>query len=1182
MHHWKHKILLLGALGLSACGMFQTPNKSTPSTTETTPNPEFATQGTPTVCSNQSAGGSFPYSNYGPLWRQQFFLNDNGTPLNYSTFTTDLPAVGNISMNPYVVNATGGSYAPIPWLYQYIYAPNITLSGTQSTGTVANNAVMAVSGIYGLLYNNSLKQFELPIFSGTSTKFKLFDAAGNVLPTEYGASQTYYPTINNGRVRIPTGQKATLEFYLDPKVQYRKEMIWATFKDASGVSKTDWVTVNMPYQEGILKVNAATYTVQESTGIKTYQSSTNPLPKFKFVMRGYNNQVSADRQFVSRQGIYYTWPSSVTSGNWTAWNQFMDERKDYVLNWNLYDQKVGSASVDASGDPVLNAATVSTLAQWNLGTPGYANDKNCISKTVAPESGVMQRFSVIQPAATVYSGATFTETQQGLKAEYFDNPNFTGKRVERLNSQINFNWGGYSPAPYISPETYSIRWSGTIKPEFSEEYTFYFTGGSGVQLIINGQPVVNNWNITTPSVQSGKVTLKAGESYDLQLSYKHGSGGAVSKLEWQSASRARQLVPADRLSPVLKDIVLVKSILQANSKISGLDTAIDFDRMGVSADKQGGYSFVAPVVNGKGTITGTIVAGGVVSAFRYLEVNGSASYLNVLDGRTANLGDPAQYFNADGTQSEAQKQLFMQKAWSVIGDPDLGNPFASPVGQQASQTKSSGGSFTPLGYKPDPFYFGNGCAGCSVEWDNYIGALLSYQSALVGGSVVCLASIAAGQGYWCAAGVLAGAIALPELYRQTQEAYDKYIACLNGRGDTPGCPPILRYTPQSINDRLRVNTSKFYGIVVENAAPYGASLYISNVRSTKFSGGGELIYDNRDLPLASVLKPGERSMARITAICPAYPTTIRGSFSFDTNDSKAVLSSVDINIECVPPQTIDIRRSNGDQSATVISGQLADLDIVITPNSSNLGYNIKLDRGTLIYKDGNRVRVRAPLDNTLNNKMVVTAQSIEDPAATDSFVINIYPLWFRMVTKGNQNSSVLTNFVNQRIDLQPIIYNSIGQTGVRPIGEYRGTLQRIDDFNYTYYAPHARTAGETENLQFQSLDDPEAKASFPVRLTEVIIQLCVGYSSSNSCSTSTLGSTVAVQVFTMNDLTKRADGQPNYVWDSTGIKPDADGYWRAPKNCSSQIIYYTGTVRSTTDPTKTASATIGVPPSSCN
>ncbi|WP_034336459.1 PA14 domain-containing protein [Deinococcus misasensis] len=547
-------VLLLGALGLSACGMFQTPTKPTSPTTETTPNTNFDAQGTPIVCTNQSAGGNFPYNLNGPLWRQQFFLNDNGTPLNYSTFSTDLPAVGNISMNPYVYNSTGGTYTPGPWMYQHIYAPNVILTGTQTNGAAANNIVVTASGNYGLSYNASLKQFDLPVVS-SSNKFKLYDAAGNLLPTEYGGSQTSMPSIN-GRVRIPTGQKVTLEFYLDPNVQYRPELIWATFKDASGVTKTDWVKVTMPYQEGILKVNAATYTVQEPTGIKTYQSAVNPLPKFKFVMRGYNNLVSSDRPFLNRQGIYYTWPSSVPSGNWTAWNQFMDERKDFVLNWNLYDQKVGSASVDASGNPVVNAATVTTPAQWNLGTPGYANDKNCISKTFAPESGSQQWFSVIQPAATVFSGATFTETQQGLKAEYFDNPDFTGKRVERLDSQINFNWGGYSPAPFISPETYSIRWSGSITPSYSEQYTFYFTGGSGMRLLVNGKTVIDQWDAPL-SVATGTITLKAGVKYPIELQYQHPLGNAQAILEWSSMSQSRSVMDSSVFSPIPVSIIPV-------------------------------------------------------------------------------------------------------------------------------------------------------------------------------------------------------------------------------------------------------------------------------------------------------------------------------------------------------------------------------------------------------------------------------------------------------------------------------------------------------------------------------------------------------------------------------------------------------------------------------------------------
>src|SRR5437762_1140005 len=59
----------------------------------------------------------------------------------------------------------------------------------------------------------------------------------------------------------------------------------------------------------------------------------------------------------------------------------------------------------------------------------------------------------------------------GLTAAYFDNQDFTGPSVSRVDPQINFNWQSGSPAPEISPYTYPARWSGQVQPLYSQTYT---------------------------------------------------------------------------------------------------------------------------------------------------------------------------------------------------------------------------------------------------------------------------------------------------------------------------------------------------------------------------------------------------------------------------------------------------------------------------------------------------------------------------------------------------------------------------------------------------------------------------------------------------------------------------------------------------------------------------------------
>ena len=51
----------------------------------------------------------------------------------------------------------------------------------------------------------------------------------------------------------------------------------------------------------------------------------------------------------------------------------------------------------------------------------------------------------------------------GLKGEYFDNANFTGLKLTRIDAAINFDWSTGSPDASIGVDTFSVRWTGQIR-----------------------------------------------------------------------------------------------------------------------------------------------------------------------------------------------------------------------------------------------------------------------------------------------------------------------------------------------------------------------------------------------------------------------------------------------------------------------------------------------------------------------------------------------------------------------------------------------------------------------------------------------------------------------------------------------------------------------------------------------
>jgi glucose/arabinose dehydrogenase len=179
----------------------------------------------------------------------------------------------------------------------------------------------------------------------------------------------------------------------------------------------------------------------------------------------------------------------------------------------------------------------------------------------------------------------------GLRAEYFDNIDFVGTSVTRIDPTVNFNWGSGSPDPTIASDTFSARWSGQIQPRFSETYTFFTNTDDGVRLFVNNQLVIDNYRDQSPTERSGTITLQAGQKYDIRMEYYERTGGAVAQLSWASASQTKQIVPQSQLFGTLPPATGGNNGLKGeyfdnrdftNLKFTRTDPTIDFNWNGGS------------------------------------------------------------------------------------------------------------------------------------------------------------------------------------------------------------------------------------------------------------------------------------------------------------------------------------------------------------------------------------------------------------------------------------------------------------------------------------------------------------------------------------------------------------------------------------------------------------------------
>jgi hypothetical protein len=144
-------------------------------------------------------------------------------------------------------------------------------------------------------------------------------------------------------------------------------------------------------------------------------------------------------------------------------------------------------------------------------------------------------------------GRRLMAATNGLAGTYYNTTTLTGPSKTRLDANVNFNFAKTALPAGVTASTYSVRWVGSIRPAFSQTYTFYTKSDEGVRVWVNHKLIIDNWKAHALTENSGSIGLNAGEKYDLQVEYFNNVGPAAAQLWWSSASVAKSVVPTSRL-----------------------------------------------------------------------------------------------------------------------------------------------------------------------------------------------------------------------------------------------------------------------------------------------------------------------------------------------------------------------------------------------------------------------------------------------------------------------------------------------------------------------------------------------------------------------------------------------------------------------------------------------------------
>jgi unsaturated chondroitin disaccharide hydrolase len=138
----------------------------------------------------------------------------------------------------------------------------------------------------------------------------------------------------------------------------------------------------------------------------------------------------------------------------------------------------------------------------------------------------------------------------GLQSVYYDDLNFVGASVARVDRAIDMNWGTGKPVSSIGADTFSVRWTGRLKATTSENYRLFLVSESAVRLWIGDRLVIDGWKPTSkPTNYKGNIDLLANRRYDVQIELAHNTGAASVKFHWQTDTLVKQTVPSKLMTP---------------------------------------------------------------------------------------------------------------------------------------------------------------------------------------------------------------------------------------------------------------------------------------------------------------------------------------------------------------------------------------------------------------------------------------------------------------------------------------------------------------------------------------------------------------------------------------------------------------------------------------------------------
>jgi beta-glucosidase len=149
---------------------------------------------------------------------------------------------------------------------------------------------------------------------------------------------------------------------------------------------------------------------------------------------------------------------------------------------------------------------------------GIRNEFPGAEVTYAPGTNFLRKtFTVPSAAFTTIDG------KPGLTAEYFRNPDLTGKpETVRTDARIAFGFLADRLPKWAEADGFAARWTGNLTSPETGDYEFELKGEGGVRLWIDGKELIDDWTENGGASRPARMFtlhLEKGQSHAFALEY---------------------------------------------------------------------------------------------------------------------------------------------------------------------------------------------------------------------------------------------------------------------------------------------------------------------------------------------------------------------------------------------------------------------------------------------------------------------------------------------------------------------------------------------------------------------------------------------------------------------------------------------------------------------------------------